>query len=362
MTICSASITLGLTSCGFYQAAGTTVYSNDVYQAGYEAGMAANAHINYQDACEMAAYLSDKMAYELGLSAAQYDAVYEINLDYLLSINGRDNLYSSYWSRRNSDLFYVLTASQYNRFVGMEYFYRPVYWSHNAYAYRFYTHYNDRNHYYYHRPRPYEMGYRGGNNKKKVSHYKDFNRNVARPMASGTTNHGRPYESRSGNFTNPRTGNNKVQPHTTTTTPAKINNSTVTNATSGKIDRPYVNDNKTVVRPSTGNITQPATNPTTRPAATHTSTVNNGRLINTPAGNPNFSGSRTVVNRPAASTTTRQPQMGTTRQTESTSSRANISTGNKTSVFGGNRSLPRSASQPRANTATTQPTQADTSK
>ena len=146
MTICSASITLGLTSCGFYQAAETNVYSNDVYQAGYEAGMAANAHINYQDACEMAAYLSDKMAYELGLSAAQYDAVYEINLDYLLSINGRDNLYSSYWSRRNSDLFYVLTASQYNRFVGMEYFYRPVYWSHNTYAYRFYTHYNDRNH------------------------------------------------------------------------------------------------------------------------------------------------------------------------------------------------------------------------
>ena len=334
MTICSASITLGLTSCGFYQAAETNVYSNDVYQAGYEAGMAANAHINYQDACEMAAYLSDKMAYELGLSAAQYDAVYEINLDYLLSINGRDNLYSSYWSRRNSDLFYVLTASQYNRFVGMEYFYRPVYWSHNTYAYRFYTHYNDRNHYYYHRPRPYEMGYRGGNNKKKVSHYKDFNRNVARPMASGTTNHGRPYESRSGNFTNPRTGNNKVQPHATTTTPAKINNNTVTNATSGKIDT----------------------------AAPHTSTVNNGRLINTPAGNPNFSGSRTVVNRPAASTTTRQPQMGTTRQTESTSSRANISTGNKTSVFGGNRSLPRSASQPRANTATTQPTQADTSK
>ena len=33
-------------------------------------------------------FLVDKMAYELGLTDAQYQAVYEINLDYLLNMQG----------------------------------------------------------------------------------------------------------------------------------------------------------------------------------------------------------------------------------------------------------------------------------
>ena len=46
----------------------------------------ANA-MSFKTAKNEALFLSDKMAYELNLTDAQYDAVYEINLDYLMSVN-----------------------------------------------------------------------------------------------------------------------------------------------------------------------------------------------------------------------------------------------------------------------------------
>ena len=48
--------------------------------------ISANA-MSYNAAKHEALFLSDKMAYELNLTAAQYEAVYEINLDYLMSLN-----------------------------------------------------------------------------------------------------------------------------------------------------------------------------------------------------------------------------------------------------------------------------------
>ena len=46
--------------------------------------ISANA-MSYNAAKNEALFLSDKMAYELNLTAAQYEAVYEINLDYLMT-------------------------------------------------------------------------------------------------------------------------------------------------------------------------------------------------------------------------------------------------------------------------------------
>ena len=54
--------------------------------------ISANA-MNYNAAKNEALFLSDKMAYELNLTAAQYDAVYEINLDYLLNVNGHNDVF-----------------------------------------------------------------------------------------------------------------------------------------------------------------------------------------------------------------------------------------------------------------------------
>ncbi len=69
--------------------------------------------------------LSDKMAHELNLTNRQYDAVYKINLNYMKSIGGHNDAYDASWNRRNSDLQHVLTAYQYNKFVGRSYLYRP---------------------------------------------------------------------------------------------------------------------------------------------------------------------------------------------------------------------------------------------
>ena len=50
--------------------------------------MALNANaMSYEQARREALFLTDKMAYELNLTEDQYEAAYEINLDYLLSID-----------------------------------------------------------------------------------------------------------------------------------------------------------------------------------------------------------------------------------------------------------------------------------
>lgn len=73
----------------------------------------ANA-MSYRAARNEALFLSDKMAYELNLTDAQYEAVYEINLDYLMSVNGRADVFGPWWDRRNADLRYVLKSNSAN--------------------------------------------------------------------------------------------------------------------------------------------------------------------------------------------------------------------------------------------------------
>ena len=48
----------------------------------------ANA-MSYEQARNEALFLTDKMAYELNLNDEQYEAAYEINLDYLMGVTGR---------------------------------------------------------------------------------------------------------------------------------------------------------------------------------------------------------------------------------------------------------------------------------
>ena len=68
--------------------------------------------MSFEQARQQALFLTDKMAYELNLTDDQYEAAYEINLDYLLSIDHYDDLYGIYWRRRNQDLGYILLAIQ----------------------------------------------------------------------------------------------------------------------------------------------------------------------------------------------------------------------------------------------------------
>ncbi|MCD8291333.1 MAG: hypothetical protein LUC91_07515, partial [Prevotella sp.] len=98
--------------------------------------------MSYEEASSEALFLTDKMAYELGLSDEQYDAAYEINLDYLMELETSNDLYGTYWSRRNLDMSYVLTATQYNLFLNAAYFYRPVTWL-DGFKFSIYERYTD---------------------------------------------------------------------------------------------------------------------------------------------------------------------------------------------------------------------------
>ena len=122
--------------------------------------VSANA-MSYEQAREQALFLTDKMAYELNLTDEQYEAAYEINLDYLMNINHHSDLYGVYWQQRNLDLQYILLDWQYRSFLDALYFYRPLYWEAGFWHFRIYARYPHRDYFYFGRPHFYTV-YRGG--------------------------------------------------------------------------------------------------------------------------------------------------------------------------------------------------------
>ena len=117
--------------------------------------------MSYEQAREQALFLTDKMAYELNLTDDQYGAAYEINLDYLMSVNTVDDLYGNYWRYRNLDMSYVLLDWQYRAFCDAAYFYRPLYFSGGYWRFGVYARYPHRDYFYFSRPRVY-VSYCGG--------------------------------------------------------------------------------------------------------------------------------------------------------------------------------------------------------
>ncbi|MGM9705766.1 MAG: hypothetical protein ACI3YB_07270 [Prevotella sp.] len=108
--------------------------------------------MSYEQARQQALFLTDKMAYELNLNEAQYEAAYEVNLDYLMSINYQDDLYGAYWRQRNLDLSYILLDWQYRAFCAASYFYRPLYWHSGYWHFGIYARYPRRDYYYFGHP------------------------------------------------------------------------------------------------------------------------------------------------------------------------------------------------------------------
>jgi len=116
--------------------------------------------MSYSEAREQARFLTDKMAYELNLNDQQYSDCYEINLDYLLSVETADDLYGDYLAYRNADIRHILFDWQYSLFAAADYFFRPLSWLHGAWYFPVYRHYRV-GHYYYGHPAVY-YSYRGG--------------------------------------------------------------------------------------------------------------------------------------------------------------------------------------------------------
>lgn len=117
--------------------------------------------MSYEQARQQALFLTDKMAYELNLTNDQYEAAYEINLDYLIGVNTYDDLYGPYWRYRNVDLSYVLLDWQYHAYCAASYFYRPLYFSDGLWHFSIYARYPHRDYFYFDRPVVY-VSYCGG--------------------------------------------------------------------------------------------------------------------------------------------------------------------------------------------------------
>ena len=123
-------------------------------------GAAANA-MSYKQARDQAFFLTDKMAYELGLSDDQYNAVYEINMDYIMCLDVYDDIFGTFWERRNNELRFVLSPAQYQYYMQREYFYRPVSWDNKRFVFSIYSYY-PKDRYYRAAPPGYQV-YKGSN-------------------------------------------------------------------------------------------------------------------------------------------------------------------------------------------------------
>lgn len=129
------------------------------------AGTLSAKAISYNEARDRAWFLTDKMAYELNLTPDQYDRVYQVNLDYFMSIAYEADCYGVYWNYRDTDLRYILWDWQYRLYVTLDYFYRPIRWIRAAWHYPICDHYR-YGYYYYERPRVY-VSYHGCNWKRR---------------------------------------------------------------------------------------------------------------------------------------------------------------------------------------------------
>ncbi len=138
--------------------------------------------MSYEQARREALFLTDKMAYELNLSDVQYEAAYEINLDYLMGVTSQYDVFGPYWERRNLDLSYILFSWQWDMFRAATYFYRPLIFDAGYWHFSIYARYPHRDYYYFGRPHFYAT-YRGGHS---------WRMNNGRSFYEGRRNHYRP--------------------------------------------------------------------------------------------------------------------------------------------------------------------------
>ena len=127
------------------------------------------AAMPYSDARNKALFLSDKMAYELNLTKPQLEAVYEINLDYLLNIDDESDVFGYQWEIRNRDLAQVLSNSQYNNYQASEWFCRPFTCDENGWTLAVNNRYKEGQ-FFMDKPNVY-LSYQGGHNQMETSFY-----------------------------------------------------------------------------------------------------------------------------------------------------------------------------------------------
>jgi len=157
----------------------------------------ASAAMTLESVRENARFLTDRMAYELELTPEQIEDCYEINYDFIASINPimddvvygntiQTDHYYDFLNYRNEDLRYIMNRNQYVRFMALDYFCRPVYTYGGRWLFSIYNRYSDPYYYYYAAPRIYRSyvgaharhyhphGYYGGTRYRHVIYDRPF--------------------------------------------------------------------------------------------------------------------------------------------------------------------------------------------
>ena len=268
--------------------------------------------MSYEQARNEALFLTDKMAYELNLTDEQYEAAYEINLDYLMGVTSYDDVYSTYWERRNLDMSYILFDWQWQAFCAATYFYRPLYWDGGYWHFAIYARYPHRDYFYFGRPVFY-ASYRGGHawHVHGGHGYYYGRRDHYRP--AGRSHFGMLDRWNRGDY---RGHHPSGQRHSSTRTTAgdrrfgHLDNGNRSNRPSS--NRDYRGDDR---RPNTGN----------RPSGSG----NNGRSFghsgssSSSSSRPSMSHSRTTYNRPSSSSSERATTMQRPSSSDSRPSSSN---------------------------------------
>ncbi|MCQ2246363.1 MAG: hypothetical protein MJZ69_06195 [Bacteroidaceae bacterium] len=212
-----------------------------------------------------ALFLTDKMGYELHLTAMQMDDVYEINYDYFRCLDKVGHSYTSEYNRWYNHLSYVLTPWQWHTFLALDYFLNPVRVINNRFSFVIYNRYYDHNRYYCSRPTNYKA-YRGGN-MNNITYYRgrtDMHREAVRATRR---NNGyvqpvnRVGNERMNNRNNNNNNNNKP-----------VNNGNVNRNENNRQNTPSVNRSENRRQNTTTTTT---TTTTTRETTTRTNRTNN---------------------------------------------------------------------------------------
>lgn len=278
-------------------------------------------------------FLTDRMAYELNLSPVQYDDIYEINFDFIYNVEsimddvlmGYDWALDDYYRMldvRNDDLRWVLSASQYGRFLGMDYFYRPIYASGRTWNFRVYVVYNNPNYFYFGKPRHYRT-YSGGhyrthyNNRSYYSnryHHDIYKGNFSTRRENIYMNNRREdfgVTTRPSNSSRPTTS--PVRPSTSTarpaTTPSRPSSNTSRPSSSNKKDEVYDTGRSNSTRPSNSSGTSVRTGTGNTGSSSRPSSSSSGSSSARPSSTSGTS--RTSTARP--STSVKENSGGTSR-------------------------------------------------
>lgn len=285
-----------------------------------------------------ARFLTDRMAYELNLSSEQLADVYEINYDFINNVRylmddvvtGNAWALEDYYNMldiRNDDLRWVLSSSQYIRFLGIEYFSRPIFASGNGWNFRVYVAYPNISFYYYSKPYHYRT-YNGGHYRTYYDNRSYYSNRYHHDIYHG--NHGfRDYNrysrddfkvtARPGTAVRPSTGNSSSRPSRPSNDDIYNNRPSNSNSSrpsgSGSSSRPSGSaSSNSSARPSGNSSSRPSGSSSSRPAGT--TTVR-------PSSTPSTGSGKSA--RPSGSSSSRPSGNSSTRPSNSSQSRPSSS-------------------------------------